>query len=428
LNFFNDSLADTDLFDRSKRQEIVCAAKLRTLDMLYYIQHDLGETSWSVANDEGYDTPYNREENSCPNIPQEFKALEVNFPLIPYVRESRRLIGEYTLVGGDIRREQPWPNGVNRSDIDPAPIFGDAIAVNDYTEYLHDCNTEADYEHDLEHATDMPREFRSGPFLIPIESLIPEKVDGLLAAEKNISQSRMVNSATRLQPISMLIGQAAGALAAIAASQNVQPRHVDPGVVQRALLNSNIGLAKQELHDLPRNGEEWKAAEYALVHGWVSAAPEGFVPLQVLTRAQAADALASAFHLLPKATALDVRWGYQLSTDASFRDVPLYSKHSPGVESLAAIHALQPCVASAGLFCPEEPETVADFIASLNVLNHRADAQPAGPASKGGSTGESSAAHAIEGAGAQTGAPLTRIEAALVLYRALDPALQTPRK
>ena len=424
LNFFNDYMADTDLFDRSKRRDIVCAAKLRTLDVIYYIQHELNETSWSIANDEGYDTPYNREENLCPNIPTEFKALEANFPLLPYVRESRRLIGTYTLVGGDIRRELPWPNPVNTSELDPAPIFRDAVAVGDYTEYLHDCNTEADYEHDLEHATDLPREFRSGAFQIPIESLIPEKVDGLLAAEKNISQSRMVNSATRLQPISMLIGQAVGALAAIAVSQNLQPRQVAPGAVQRALLDFNSGLAKQELKDLPRNVDEWKAAEYSIVRGWISEVPDGFAPKQTLTRARAARVLASAFELLPKATAFERRWGYQPSSN-TFKDVPLYSEYSASIEALAAAHVLRSCAKAADLFCPEDVETVSDFVSSLVLLKRRHDTRSS-DAVYSGSLGESIAATAIERAGEPTTIPLTRMDAAKLLYRYLDPVRQGP--
>jgi hypothetical protein len=430
VNFFNDYPADTDIFDRSKRRDIVCAAKLRTLDFIYYVQHDLKETSWSIANDEGYDTPYNREENSCPNIPQEFKALEVNFPLIPYVRESRRLIGEYTLVGGDIRREQPWPNAVNRSDIDPAPIFKDAIAVGDYTEYLHDCNTEADYEHDLEHATDMPREFRNGPFQIPLETLIPEKVDGLLAAEKNISESRIANSSTRLQPITMLTGQAAGALAAIAALRNVQPRQVDPAVVQRVLLDFNSDLTKEALTDLPPDGVQWRAAEFAIVHDWLGPAPDGFAPLLTLTRAQAAHALTSAFYLFPAPTAFERRWGYQLASNATFKDVPLYSKQSPDVEALAEVGAARPCAKEADLFCPDDVETVADFVSSLAVLKSRSADRPSGAAptqlsaeSKSGAT-----TAAMEGAGNITDAPLTRIRAAEILYRSLGSSSQTARQ
>ena len=54
----------------------------------------------------------------------------------------------------------------------------------------------------------------TGPFQVPFEVFIPEKVDGLVLAEKNISQSRLVSGATRLQPITMLTGQAAGAIRA----------------------------------------------------------------------------------------------------------------------------------------------------------------------------------------------------------------------
>ncbi len=421
LNWFNDSTADTDLFDRSKRQGIMCAAKLRSLDVIYYIQHDLNGTSWSVANDQGYDTPYNREENSCPNIPQEFKALEVNFPPLPYIRESRRLIGEYTLIGEDVRREAAWPTAARFTDLFPTwSVFNDSIAVGDYTVYLHDCKTEADLEHDLDHVSDMPAEFRPGPFQVPLEALIPQKVDGLLAAEKNISESRIANSATRMQPITMLVGQAAGALAAIAVSGKIQPRQVDPGLVQRAVLEFNSAVSKQELSDLPRNVDEWRAAEYALVHSWLPPAPEGFAPQQTLTRAQAANALAAAFQLLPRPNELERRWGYQPSPNATFKDVPLYAKNSAEIEVLAAAHALRSCAKASDLFCPEEVETVADFMSSMYVLQHRSDAQSSG-SDKMSSDGSNTAA---EGAGDSGSAPLTRIQAAELLYRSLGPVHQ----
>lgn len=422
MNWFNDFPADTDLFDRSKRQSIMCGAKLRSLDLIYYIQHELKETLWSVANDEGYDTPQNREENSCPNIPQEFKALEVNFPPLPYIRESRRLIGEYTLAGGDVRREAPWPNPVGFTDIAMPSVFSDAIAVGDYTVYLHDCKAEADFEKDLDRVTDMPSEFRPGPFQVPIEVLIPEKVDGLLAAEKNISESRIANSVTRMQPITMLVGQAAGALAAIAVRQQVQPRQVNPGAVQRAVLDFNSALAKQELTDLSRNVPEWRAAEYALVHGWLSQIPEGFVPQQTLTRAEAAHALASAFQLFAPPTELEHRWGYQPSPNATFKDVPLYSKYSPDVEVLVAAHALRPCAKAADLFCPEDVGTVADFISSVAALKARPGAQGSDASGKP-SVGESST---TQGEGSLAEEPLTRMHAAELLYRYTDPVRQNP--
>ena len=95
LNWFNDYPVRTNIFDRADRQKILCGAKLKTLANLYYLQHELGETLWSVANDEGYDTEFNRTQNASPNIPDEFKVIADNFPALPYIRESNRLIGEY---------------------------------------------------------------------------------------------------------------------------------------------------------------------------------------------------------------------------------------------------------------------------------------------------------------------------------------------
>ncbi len=76
---------------------------------------------------------------------------------------------------------------------------------------------------------------QDGPFVVPLEALIPEKVDGLIAAEKNISQTRLVNGATRLQPITMLTGQAAGALAALSVKQGITPRQVAYGDIKAVL-------------------------------------------------------------------------------------------------------------------------------------------------------------------------------------------------
>ena len=131
MDWFNDFDVTTAIFDRDKREQITCQAKLKTLANLYYIQHEMGEKLWSVANDEGYDTAYNRA-SSCTQVPAEYKALEHNLPQIPYVRESNRLVGVYTLTAGDIRREDAWAKSVTG--------FTDAIAVGNYADDLHGCN------------------------------------------------------------------------------------------------------------------------------------------------------------------------------------------------------------------------------------------------------------------------------------------------
>jgi hypothetical protein len=260
LNLLNDFPVNTDIFDREKRRKIICEAKLKTLANIYYIQTELGEKQWAIANDEGYDSAYNQA-NSCPDVPQEYKTIERNFPPAPYVRESIRLVGEYTLTAGDIKREHSWDKS--------ARGFADAIAVGNYADDLHGCKTPGDLESDLESLSDLPEGFIMGPFQVPLRSLIPEKVDGLLAAEKNISQSRIANGATRLQPITMLTGEAAGTLAGLAVAEHLQPRAVAVDDVQATLLQFGSILVRERMPDMTIGSKPWQITQFAAVHGWL---------------------------------------------------------------------------------------------------------------------------------------------------------------
>jgi hypothetical protein len=67
-------------------------------------------------------------------------------------------------------------------------------------------------------------------------------VDGLVVADKAISVSNVANGTTRLQPVVLLTGQAAGALAALAARDGREPRSVPVRDVQRALLETGAYL------------------------------------------------------------------------------------------------------------------------------------------------------------------------------------------
>jgi len=92
-------------------------------------------------------------------------------------------------------------------------------------------------------------------------SQIPERVDGFLPAEKHFSQSRLVSGATRLQPITMLTGQAVGAIAAVAVKGGVQPRYVSVLKVQIALLDAGCTLIQRWRSDIPCRTSLWKAAQ-----------------------------------------------------------------------------------------------------------------------------------------------------------------------
>ena len=276
LNYNNDYQASVlHLENRGERVAMERRAILKTLQLLYYIQTTLGKTDWSVADDEGYDTPYNRAQMDAwikeqPEL-EPFRSILYQFPVMAYARESRRMFGAYTLKAGDIEREKGRP-----------VLFPDSIAVGDYAVDLHGSMTPKYMELDLDREQDIPDHTKGkwivGPFAIPYRSLIPEKVDGFLAAEKNFSQSRLGNGATRLQPHTMLIGQAVGATAALSIKYNTQPRKLDPAIVQSALLDAGDILFYPPVNDLTAANPEWNAVQLVATHGLMTADGGKFRP------------------------------------------------------------------------------------------------------------------------------------------------------
>ena len=72
----------------------------------------------------------------------------------------------------------------------------------------------------------------------PLGIVIPAGFPGLLVAEKSVSVTNLVNGSTRLQPVVLQIGQATGALAALAAAAGVDPSEVAVRRVQEAVLDA----------------------------------------------------------------------------------------------------------------------------------------------------------------------------------------------
>lgn len=234
-------LPSSYLEDRNLRKRLERDALIKTLHFIYYIQNELGE-SWSVDENE-----YDELQEAAKDLPEEWKIIARHLPPVPYVRESRRGVGDKTLSSHELYENSlSYKEGKNNNE------FQDAIAIGCYHLDLHHTDIDADMESNLgEKAAYIESHRPRGNFQVPMNILIPRNVDGLILAEKNLSMSRLVAGALRLQPITMMTGQAAGALAAIAVSQNVQPRNVKAVHVQSALLNSGVNLSLCMYSDVP---------------------------------------------------------------------------------------------------------------------------------------------------------------------------------
>jgi YD repeat-containing protein len=215
----------------------------RTLAKIYYLQNELG-VPWSVAEDQGWNTAYNREMMKRRGIPENLQHITKHMAQIPYVRESRRMEGVVMVVAADVDR---W---------EKAKHVPTSVSVGDYFMDLH--GTKEYYERDLDNANFAKM---GGPFQVPFEAFIPRNLDGFLPAEKNFSQSRLVNGATRLQPITMITGQAVGTIAAVAIAKKVQPRKLSPITVQLVLLEAGSSLIPRWYRDIEWGTELWKATQ-----------------------------------------------------------------------------------------------------------------------------------------------------------------------
>lgn len=225
------------------------------------------------------------------------------FALQPYYRESRRLVGLVTVreqdilplarAGDDAKAESRDSQTDIWLDLQrntaPLPLLASgrsgAIAVGNYPNDHH-------YpQPDAKHLTLAPKSIKWGgrwtgtPFALPYGCLVPAQVDGLLVCEKSLSVSHIANGATRLQPVVMGIGQAAGMAAALCVKQHCQPRELLVRDVQNALLTDAIApAALVPLFNLPVQHPDWLSWQRHYLEHPEDYPARGYAPLKAETQ------------------------------------------------------------------------------------------------------------------------------------------------
>ena len=198
----NDYYANSIELGELERSQAYEKAKWFTKCYVYYLQNELGFTHLGIADD--------------------VFPTEDGFPFYPYHRESRRIKG---LVRYDI-------NDLVRPFEQPDALFRTGIAVGDYP---------VDHHHEAYHGDEKLPDLHFYPvpsYGLPLGTLIPKKVKNFIVAEKSISVTNLVNGTTRLQPVCLLIGQAAGVLAHLSAEYDKTPKEISVRDVQDILLEA----------------------------------------------------------------------------------------------------------------------------------------------------------------------------------------------
>ena len=149
------------------------------------------------------------------------------------IRESRRILGDYTLTFDDALAERLFPDAICRfrSNYDThwPPNAGQSDRAQDWIALLG-----------------LWRRPIFGS--IPYRCLLPEGLDGILVAAKAYSADHDALIAARMQPDLEHLGEAAGVAAAMAVRMNVTPRTVPIARLQEELVR--LGVLRGE--DAPR--------------------------------------------------------------------------------------------------------------------------------------------------------------------------------
>lgn len=148
----------------------------------------------------------------------EFTDTE-NWPFQLYVRECRRMVGEYVMVQRDIETELTKP---------------DAIGMGSYNTDSHNVQRYVDEKGNAQNEGDV--QVPTIPFQIPYRVLLPRRNQcHNLLVPVCTSASHIGYGALRLEPVYMIMGEAAGVAATLAADKHQAVQAVDPGALAKEL-------------------------------------------------------------------------------------------------------------------------------------------------------------------------------------------------
>lgn len=160
-----------------------------------------------------------------------------HFPPVLYVREARRMVGEYFLTQADILERSEKP---------------DAIAVASFPIDSHDCQRIATPGGGfINEGTIFPAktrvEGRGIPYQVPYRSIVPKAAECTnLLVPVCISASHVAFSSIRVEPAWMVLGESAGIAAAVALESGASVQQVDYSILASRLKAKGQVLSHQK--------------------------------------------------------------------------------------------------------------------------------------------------------------------------------------
>lgn len=186
--------------DKEFKQHVNSAKQL-SLSLLYWLQTEVPRP------DGGQGWPGLR-------LRKDIMGTEDGLAKYPYIRESRRIKALFTVKEEHVGVENRILTA-GKAAAAKAAEFKDSVGVGSYHIDLHPTSLGRNYI-----------DFDSLPFQIPLGALLPQRMENLLPANKNIGTTHITNGCYRLHPTEWNIGEAVGSLAAFAINKKIMPREV----------------------------------------------------------------------------------------------------------------------------------------------------------------------------------------------------------
>jgi len=421
-------LNESDFLNKEKRRKTICQAKLKTIQLLWWINnivpnywqsntHPNFPKEWGVETEEGFNTPYNLNKNQCDfRIQNQETARVVNeiqkyMPVEPYLREGVRLKGLQVLTFKDVGGSNIFlPENEER-------VL--KVKFDDQIGFAHEFDFHRCHPREIEHY------YSTHFFGIPAKTLISAKYDNLLSAGLNISVDRIINSATRLTFHSILTGEAAGVLSAVSLELNKKPSEV---VNYRPYLRYyqskliDLGVAPFYFKDVfsPNFGGTpyFKFIQKSTAYNIFAGYPDGtFQPNSNLTRFQAAIIITKLFQDL----------GYDTSVpncdpnNLTFQDVPCSASYWKEVEFIYRQGITAGCAPK--LFCPNDPLLRAQAVIMFDRVIHKINpSRDASSISYRFQDVNDDLVHHAVNTFLQNGAPMNLLQCSANLFCPLQPA------
>jgi hypothetical protein len=271
----------------AQRRVIYEDAKQHSLGFLYYLQTAAHERVGDHPRSFRYMT-----------LADDYGTTD-QLPPKPYIREGLRLDALYILKEQDIRTERSEPFWAEA--MVPDGVFGFQFNMDFHPTRRRFVDGDTAKPWIGEHVGSRNWSTHTDRAMLPLRSLVPVDMDGLLGASKNIGVTSMVQSALRLHGQMTHVGTAVGCVAALALERGKQPREIAASMalvreVQRRMVRGagGPGTLLWPYHDLSPDAPYFEAANMLSVAGiWrTDKGSVRFSPEQPVTRREVAVSLA----------------------------------------------------------------------------------------------------------------------------------------